>query len=81
MQGVWEAAWKVVIHRENPGVHQLPQGLHTFQNAFRKDTPCVVANAHGVPELQKNSSPLISGGTRLAPQGLMCKDVAPDIVR
>jgi hypothetical protein len=41
----------------------------------------VVANAYGVPELQKNSSPLISGGTWLAPKGLMCKDIPPDIVR
>lgn len=30
---VSEAAWKVVIHRENPGVQTLPLGLHTFQTA------------------------------------------------
>jgi hypothetical protein len=33
------------------------------------------------PNCKKKSSPLISGGTRLAPKGLMCKDIAPDIVR
>ncbi|CAI8935703.1 hypothetical protein EMIT0357P_50044 [Pseudomonas marginalis] len=54
---------------QNPGVHQFPQGLHTFQNAFCKDTSCVVANAHGVPELQKEIIAADLGGNPARPQG------------
>jgi hypothetical protein len=80
---VSEAAWKVVIHRENPGVQSFPQGLHTFQTAsYKLDTTYVAATRPGVPacknKIQGSPNP---NGTRLAHQGLMCKDVAPDIVR
>ncbi|WP_139216876.1 MULTISPECIES: hypothetical protein [unclassified Pseudomonas] len=78
-----EVAWKVVIHRENPGVQLLSQGLRTFQTAsYRLVTTYVVATCSSVPacknKIQGSPNP---NGTRLAHQGLMCKDVAPDIVR
>ncbi|BDB18833.1 hypothetical protein cym2001_21980 [Pseudomonas sp. CYM-20-01] len=78
-----EAAWKVVIHRENPGVQTLSLGLRTFQTAsYKLGTAYVAANRPGVPrcknKIQGSRNPK---GTRLARQGLMCKDVAPDIVR
>ena len=45
-----KAAWKVVIHRENPGVQKPPQGLRTFQTAsYTLDTAYVAANCPYVP--------------------------------
>ena len=47
-----KAAWKVVIHRENPGVQKPPQGLRTFQTAsYTLDTVCVATNPPDVPGL------------------------------
>lgn len=47
-----KAAWKVVIHRENPGVQQPPQGLRTFQTAsYTLDTACVAASRADVPDV------------------------------
>ncbi|WP_315338640.1 hypothetical protein [Pseudomonas grimontii] len=80
MQGLWEAFWKTVIHRESPG----------FTSSHMDDAPSRTPPAKTIHvwlptaiTFQALKIKLIAAyleGTRLAPQGLMCNDVALDIV-
>lgn len=75
-----KVAWKVVILCKQPGVHRHSQGLRTIQATSSEPDSLYVALTGKVFHVVKKKFAGATG-TWLARYGLMCKDVAPDIVR
>lgn len=75
-----EVAWKVVILCKQPGVQRHSHGLRTIQaTSSRSDSLYVVVIGKVFRAVKRKF--MAPKGTWLARKGLMCKDVAPDIVR